>query len=256
MDAAGYESFIRDEKVHFWFVGRRAILTDLLHHRVPRLGDGSIAADLGCGVGGMLETLSHKGSPIGMDIGTDILGMCRDRGFPAVFAGRGHHLPLGSAQVDLVTLFDVLEHIPEERETIDECMRILKPGGWLLLSGPSYQFLYTHQDRQVDHQRRYTVRKLRRRFIDAGFEVVHASYINCFLFPIILPLLLLRKLRELFVKPREDESRLNTEISIPEFLNNLFANIFSAERFVLRWGSLPFGHSLVLLARKPLADES
>lgn len=251
MDAAGYESFIRDEKSHFWFVGRRAIFADLLRHRVPSLGEGAVAADLGCGVGGMLEILGSKGRPVGMEVGLDILQICRSRGFDRVFMGRGHHVPLENDSVDLVALLDVLEHIPEERETLAECMRILRPGGWVLLSGPSYQFLYTHQDKVVDHQRRYTVRGIRRKFREAGFEVTHASYINCFLFPIILPLLLLRKLREFFIVPAEDESRLNTEIQIPGFLNDLCARIFSAERFVLRRGSLPFGHSLVLVARKP-----
>jgi SAM-dependent methyltransferase len=251
MDAAGYESFIRDEEDHFWFIGRRAIFADLLAHCVPPLDTDAFVVDLGCGVGGMLELLSHLGTPVGMDISAGILTLCRDRGFPSVFVGRGHRLPLRSGIIDLVALFDVLEHIPEERETLAECMRILKPGGWLLFSGPSYQFLYTHQDRQVDHQRRYTVRALRHRFSQAGFDVVRSSYINCLLFPVILPLLLARKLREWIVPPGSGESRLNTEIRIPRPLNALCARIFSVERFFLRRASLPFGHSLILLARKP-----
>lgn len=251
MEPAGYESFIRDERDHFWFVGRRAIFEDVLRHRVPPLGPEARVADLGCGVGGMLEILARHGAPIGMDVGTDILGLCRERGFSTVFVGRGHRLPLSSASLDLVTLFDVLEHVREERETLDECMRVLKPGGWLMLSGPSYQFLYTHQDKVVDHQRRYTLPELRRKLGEAGFAIVSASYINFLLFPAILPLLLARKLRERIAPPREGESRLNTEIRIPGSLNRLCARIFSSERLLLRRASFPFGHSLIVLARKP-----
>lgn len=251
MDAAGYESFIRDEGRHFWFIGRRAIFEDVLRFRVPALGKDAITADLGCGVGGMLDVLGRHGRAVGMEVSSDLLALCRRRGFSAVLVGRGDAVPLASGCFDLVAMFDVLEHIPQEAEALSECLRILRPGGWLMLSGPSYQFLYAHQDKVVQHQRRYTVTGLRRTVASAGFEVEYASYINCFLFPVILPLILLRKLREWIVTPGGDESRLNTEIRIPERLNRLFARVFAAERLWLRRGSLPFGHSLILLARKP-----
>lgn len=252
MDQAAYETFARNEKDHFWFVGRRAIFFDVIRRRTRgTLSERPIVFDLGCGVGGMLGPMSEFGRVIGMDIDPGSLAYCRDRGFPNVFNGRGHRLPVQSDSVDLIGAFDVIEHIPEERETIAECFRILKPGGWLFLSGPAYQFLYTHQDKMVHHQRRYTVGDLKRKFRAAGFTVEKASYINFFLFPLIFLALMVKKVRERWSPPEDGETRFNTDVKMPGGLNALFRGLFSSERFFLRFLSFPFGHSLIVMVRKP-----
>ena len=254
MDAAAYQSFADNERDHFWFVGRRAIFFDMIRRHVANRPD-AVVFDLGCGVGGMLGPMSEFGEVVGMDIDRGSLRFCRDRGLRRVFDGRGHRLPLATGSVGLLGAFDVLEHIKEESETLRECYRLLEPGGWMFLSGPAYQFLYTHQDKMVNHERRYTVRELRRKFREAGFEVVRASYINLFLFPLIFAVLMLKKMQEKLRPPTNDQTRFNTDIDMPSWLNRLFAWLFSSERFLLRFMSFPLGHSLIVLARKPLDAE-
>jgi SAM-dependent methyltransferase len=252
LDTKAYETFARNEKNHFWFRGRRAVFFDLIRrHIAPNLPEKPTCFDLGCGVGGMLESMSEFGRGVGMDIDPDSLAFCKERGFGQVFEGRGHRLPLQSDSIDMIGAFDVLEHIPEEAETIAECYRILKPGGFLFLSGPAYQFLYTHQDKMVHHERRYTTSGLKQKFSDAGFEIVRSSYINFLLFPLILPAVLWKKFREAIKPPAEEETRFNTDVYLPGILNSLFSWLFSAERYILRYISVPTGHSLVLVVRKP-----
>ena len=106
----------------------------------------------------------------------------------------------------------------------------------------------------VHHQRRYTVRELERKFEGGGFEIIKASYINFFLFPLIFCALMAKKLREKIQPPSDTETRFNTDVKMPGFLNAAFATLFSAERFVLRRLNAPTGHSLILLARKPAAS--
>jgi SAM-dependent methyltransferase len=252
MDAAAYESFAKNERDHFWFIGRRAIFFDVIRRHTRDLPRDAQIFDMGCGVGGMLGPLSDFGRVAGMDIDRGSLDYCRRRGFHNVFNARGHRLPIKSGTLDLIGAFDVLEHIPEEAETIAECYRLLKPGGRLFLSGPAYQFLYTHQDKMVHHQRRYTVGDLKRKFRRAGFEIEKASYINFFLFPLIFAALMVKKVRERLSPPSAAETRFNTEVPLPGPLNAFFAFVFSSERFILRALSMPFGHSLIVLARKPL----
>ena len=122
----------------------------------------------------------------------------------------------------------------------------------MFLSGPAYQFLYTHQDRMVHHQRRYTVGDLKKKFRGAGFEIVKASYINFFLFPLIFAALMVKKVQEKLNPPSDDETRFNTDVPLPGPINALFAALFAAERFFLRAASFPTGHSLIVMVRKPL----
>ncbi|MEJ7799570.1 MAG: glycosyltransferase [Ilumatobacter sp.] len=65
-------------------------------------------------------------------------------------AGRGFAvgdatcLPLRSHCADVVTLFDVLEHIPDDRAAIREALRLLRPGGSLLLTTPANTWRFPH----------------------------------------------------------------------------------------------------------------
>ncbi|MCA9320317.1 MAG: class I SAM-dependent methyltransferase [Planctomycetes bacterium] len=252
MDAAAYETFARNERDHFWFVGRRAIFFDLLQRLAAKsLPEHSRVLDLGCGVGGMLQPLSKYGAVVGMDLDRGSVGFCRQRGFPDVLRAKGNHLPFADESFGLVGAFDVIEHIPEDTETMAECHRVLAPGGFLIVSGPAYQCLFTHQDRMVHHQRRYTVSELKQKLAQAGFEIEKASYINLFLFPLILPVIMMKKIREKIRPPSDQETRFNTDLKFPKIVNRIFAWLFSAERHLLRFMSFPTGHSLVVLARKP-----
>jgi SAM-dependent methyltransferase len=251
VDRSAYESFIKNERDHFWWIGRRAIFFDVLRRRVGPLGDDARVLDLGCGVGGMLEPLAEFGRVAGTDTDRASLRLCRERGFTRVLEAVGPALPFADGSVGLVTAFDVLEHIEAEAETLAECLRVLEPGGALFLSGPSYQILYTHQDAAVEHKRRYTVPGLERKLVAAGFEIEFASYVNCLLFPAILPVVLGKKLSEAISPPDPSDSRLNSEIALPRLANRLFARVFSFERHLLRRARLPFGHSLIAMARKP-----
>ncbi len=215
------------------------------------LGRGAQVLDLGCGVGGMLGPLGEWGRTIGMDVDRGALSWCRGREYHRVFESRGHRLPLADESVRMLGAFDVLEHIPEEMEALAECYRVLEPGGWFFLSGPAYQFLYTHQDRMVHHQRRYTVGDLKKKLRSTGFEVVKASYINFFLFPLTFTAVMLKKVREKISPPKDDETRFNTAVPMPGLLNRMFGGIFASERFILRVVNAPVGHSLIVLARKP-----
>lgn len=255
MDSAAYETFARNERDHFWFRGRRAIFFDVIRRHVGTPPEDAVVFDLGCGVGGMLGPLSEYGRTVGMDIDRGSLVFCRERGFTNTFEAKGHRLPLADESVWLLGAFDVLEHVPEEREALAECYRVLRPGGWMFLSGPAYQFLYTHQDRMVHHERRYTVGELKRKFREAGFQIVKSSYINFFLFPLIFAALMVKKVKEKLNPPSDDETRFNTDVPLPRPINALFAGLFSAERFVLRGASFPTGHSLIVLVRKPGEEE-
>ncbi|MES0873765.1 class I SAM-dependent methyltransferase [Sinimarinibacterium thermocellulolyticum] len=85
---------------------------------------------------------------------------------PCVFADAAR-LPFASSSVDVVTLFEVVEHLRFPREALSEAGRVLRPGGCLLLTIP---FLYPIHDAPHDYQR-YTAHGLRRDLEACGFLV-------------------------------------------------------------------------------------
>jgi len=245
MDARVYEQFANLQENHFWFIGRRNIFFDLLEREVGA-GGGRKVLEIGCGAGGMLSPLRRFGTVYGVDIATDYVRACQERRLARMVVGSGDALPFADGTFDIVALFDVIEHIPDERATLAEVRRVLKPGGTAFFSVPAYQFLYSQNDRVVHHQRRYTATHLCRRLNDAGLRVKKVSYFNTMLFPLIAAAVVTLKLKDRWFGLPPGETNLDHEFRGP--LNSLLAWLMSSERFLLRHMSFPFGHSLLAMA--------
>ena len=254
MEDAVYQEFLELEADHWWFQGRRAIFISLLDRFMGRDPNGRrLLMDVGCGVGGMLAPMAEYGRVIGTDVTWQGLEHCARRGFPRLLASHGTHGPLRDDSLDCVTAFDALEHIEDDVGAMREIFRMLKPGGVLIASCPAYQFLFAQQDRVTHHFRRYTRGGMTGKARSVGFEIAKASYINFFLFPAILPAVLGLKLLQAVTRPDDAAAGSNVGIGIPTWLNDVLSAIFRSEARLLRWISAPAGHSLVMVARKPLA---
>jgi SAM-dependent methyltransferase len=99
--------------------------------------DGAHALDLGCGVGMYTERMAADGATaIGLEIEWSRAVEARERGLDIV-AAVGERLPVGDESLDVVLLHEVLEHVADDRETIKEAMRALRPGGRVLIFVPN-----------------------------------------------------------------------------------------------------------------------
>ena len=78
--------------------------------------------------------------------------------------------PFGK-QFDLIGMFDVLEHIPEERETLLSLRELLAHGGFLVLTVPVHQYLWSYFDEAAQHCRRYAAKEIQEKLVQAGFQV-------------------------------------------------------------------------------------
>jgi 2-polyprenyl-3-methyl-5-hydroxy-6-metoxy-1,4-benzoquinol methylase len=247
MEETANRQFVELERTHFWFVGRRRIFFTLLDRELAGRHDLHVL-DVGCGAGGMLDPLARYGRVTGVDMQPELVEFCHRRGFPDVVVGSAYELPAPSGTVDLVTLFDTIEHVPDDRRALRETARVLAPGGLVFISTPAYEFLFANNDRIAHHERRYTVRALRRKLLDAGLEPVQLTYFNTWLFPAILPAVLAGKLAERW---RDPGDRTNLSAPIPAPVNRTLAAVMGSERRVLLRRSFPFGHSIIAIARRP-----
>jgi SAM-dependent methyltransferase len=235
-----YAEYFELEDRHWWFVGRRLILLSLLdRHLAP--GRGLQLLDFGCGTGTMAQHLARYGAVEAIDADRDAVAFCRQRGLTRVTHLSGATVPFDDERFDVVTAFDVLEHIEDDAATLMELRRVLRPKGTLLLAVPAFPFLWGPQDEISHHYRRYVRADLRRRLHDAGFRVLRASYFNTFLFPAIAAIRVGRR-----ALPAAPDLRSDFGIG-PRRVNAAMARVFAAEAPLIERIDLPFGVSLLAL---------
>lgn len=81
-------------------------------------------------------------------------------------------LPFADCSFSHVIASEVLEHIPDDRCALAEISRVLKPDGALIVTIPHRQFYFAHDDRYVEHYRRYELKDLTALLKEAGMETV------------------------------------------------------------------------------------
>jgi len=248
VEEEGYRQFATLEEEHWWFRARRRLFLHLLDGLIPHHTRWRVL-DVGCGAGNLLQRLDRYGLAVGLEPSAVLAPLARERTGLPVLRGSGLQLPLADASIDLACLFDTLEHIPKEAQALDEVRRVLRPGGLVFVSVPAYEFLWTNNDRVAHHCRRYTRSHLRRSLEAAKLEPVRLSYFNTFLFPGIVMVLLLQKLRERWIGPPRPDAT-NLTLAVPRPLAELLYRILAWERFWLARRDFPTGHSLLAVARR------
>jgi len=230
------------EQAHWWYTGRRKILAGFVEEICRQVNDRRPRIlDVGCGTGANLLMLSQYGEAEGVDISEDALSFCRERGLDKVRLAAGEQLPYEDGTFDLVTAFDVVEHMDDDLAGLREMRRVLRPGGRALLFVPTFMFLWGLQDDVSNHRRRYRLPELRRVLEQAGFEIERTTYANITFF---LPILLVRKLMRLTGVKTETENTINVSA-----LNGVLGRVLGAESWLLKFMNLPFGVSGLCVAR-------
>lgn len=232
------------EDSHWWFVGRRAILESFLKGIIqnlkPNIQNPKIL-DVGCGTGANLEMLAQFGAAEGVDVSDDALEFCRQKGLK-VQKGLAEEMPFADGSFDVVTALDVVEHLDDDIAGLKEMRRVMTDEGRALIFVPAFMWLWGVQDDISNHRIRYTKRQIVERLQQAGFEVERVTYANITFFAPVLAGRTIMKLTGL--KPASEN---NINISA---LNGLFGRIFSTESIWLKRANIPFGVSIVVVAKK------
>jgi SAM-dependent methyltransferase len=145
-------------------------------------------------------------------------------------------------------MFDVIEHVSDDAEVLAWAYSRLKPGGRLYLTVPAYGWLWSIEDVDAGHYRRYTREALSEKLRENGFEVSFASY---FFAPLVLPIFVLRAIpSRLRIRRVSKQSTRETEHNPPA--EGLLHRLLARERRRLGAGRLmPFGSSVIVAAAKP-----
>jgi SAM-dependent methyltransferase len=245
MKLTEYETMFRVEDTLWWYRGMQAITRALIERTYPR-GAGLKILDAGCGTGAAMSYLADYGAVTGLDFVPLAVRLARRRAHTRLACGSVLELPFASESFDLVTSLDVLPMLDARTRrdvvALTEIARLLKVGGRLLVRVAAYDWLRGAHDRLWDVQHRYGLAEMRAKLEQAGLTVEHSTYANMWLFPIAA----LKRLSEpLF--PEQEQSDIS--LSAGPF-NGVLAAILASEAPLAARRSLPFGLSLILIARK------
>ena len=162
------------------------------------------------------------------------------------FNSRLEDLSLPNESLQAIGIFDVLEHIRDEKMFLEEIRRVLKLGGKLFLTVPAHSWLFSGHDEALGHYRRYNRKSLIKTLSSAGMKVVEIRYVFATL---IIPALALRRIpyklgfkRKANINLQESEGSLR----LPKWFDSILFKVVQLEyKFKFR-----FGLSLFVVCKK------
>ncbi len=251
-----YMELLEAARDHWWVRGMQEIGATLLQP-IDRPID---VLDAGCGTGALLPwaaTLTAPSFPAAVDVSPAAVERCRSAGLAAELeVGSVTDLPYDDGRFDLVLSSDVLQHltIDQASSAASEMARVLRPGGRLLIRTNSAQGRRGVEEQ--DDWRLYTKDSLRNVLEGAGLEVDRLTPVN--MVQGAWASIPRRRVRDAHEHDSlVEEHRAQHGLGIPEPVgerrNRIFLSLLRQEaRYLRKPGrSLPFGHSLYAVARRP-----
>lgn len=252
------------EERHWWFVARRRIVRALIDqtlHGQPtgdrrpsprpdpnRLSAGSadnandrqqcettrasrpLVIDVGCGTGANIASLSDGYRCVGIDTSAEAIELARQR-FAAVEFIHGfapHDLGGHMADAQMITMMDVLEHVPDDFALLSSLLSATRPGTYVLLTVPADLSLWSEHDESFGHYRRYDRARFERIWAGLPVTPMLVSHYNARLFPLI------KAVRSWNRRRGRSGGVHGTDFNIPAApVNRSFETIFAGERRIL-----------------------
>ncbi|MFQ1700812.1 class I SAM-dependent methyltransferase [Loktanella agnita] len=240
MDRDVYLRMAELEQSHWWFRARRVIIARVIE-RLVQPKPGASLLEAGCGSGGNLDTLQKFGHVDAFEFDDQARAMAAERsGLEIPHGALPDALPFEGKSYDVIGIFDVLEHVEADGDSLMALKGRLAKGGALVVTVPAFPALWSRHDETHHHFRRYTRASMKKVAEAAGMQVEHAFYFNSLLFPLAIAT---RAAKSVLRSDTPDDA-----LPAP-WLNAVLCRVFAAERYCVGRFSLPFGLSLCVVLR-------
>ncbi|MBP5855627.1 class I SAM-dependent methyltransferase [Marivibrio halodurans] len=246
MDRETYAAEAALEERHWWFVGRRRLFA----REIGRAGVSRDARvlDVGTSTGTNLRLMRDMGfsDVTGLDMSEEAIRFCRDKGLGEVRQGDICQMPFKDGHFDLVLATDIVEHVDDDARALSEIFRVVRPGGYVLMTVPAFQSLWGAQDILSHHKRRYRKKGFESLVAVSRLRVRRSYYFNFLLF---LPIFLVRRIISMLKIPQKSENRFNAPV-----INEILLFLFTLDCLTAPFIRIPFGVSVLVLAQRPESE--
>jgi SAM-dependent methyltransferase len=199
---------------------------------VRRYHDGGRVLDLGCAYGFFLKEAQRHFEVSGIELAEDAAEACRQAGLHVLSGVADEANMARIGEVDVITMFDVIEHLPHPRETLALCYRYLKPGGIIVITTGDFASLAARWAgtkwrlmTPPQHLWFFTEESVRRMAAPLGLAMEHFDH-PAKVVPLSLIMFQLRRM----IRLRGPGVAVASRVGIP-------VNLFDAMRVVLRKGN-------------------
>jgi len=238
-----YQNMAALDRRHWFFVGMKRIQMSILESYYKDARNLKIL-DAGSGTCWLTQALAKYGEVTALDISEEALRVCRERGIQNLVQSDVAAMPFEDVSFDLIVCSEVLYHqyIVDDTAVMKEFLRVLKPGGRVLVKVPAHEYLRSAHDTINLTRHRYEPQELRQLFTRNGFAIEKVTYANFFLYPFVY---LVRR----FSRVSDAQSDIQETGSL---LNWFLLNVLSLEAWLIGKCSiaLPEGSSLIGVGRK------
>lgn len=243
---SGHTTFAAVEQTSYWFNHRNVVIASV----VARFPPSGMIVDVGGGNGYVSLGLQRAGfNSVVVEPGAQGARCASERGLPVIKAPF-ETLDIPRGTMPAAGLFDVLEHIEDAAGALRGLHEGIRPGGMLYLTVPAFGWLWSSEDVQAGHYRRYTLASLTQSVRSAGFDIEYATYFFSMLVPPVLAL------RTVPTKLGLTRSNMPTDTAndhrLPAGLIGVGiskAMAWEADR-ISRGKTIAFGSSCLLVARR------
>ncbi len=242
----GNDFLFQMEDASFWFKHRN----NCISHLVSLHAKKNVFYDIGGGNGSVAKAVQDAGvTTVLIEPGERGCLNAKQRGVKNIICATFQEALKKEQPVASIGLFDVLEHIEDDSSFLAEISKKLDTGETLVLTVPAYKILWSVEDDQVGHYRRYRLSSLCRLLESQGFEIIQRTYLFSIL---VLPIFLFRAIPSKFGSNRKynDPVLIQKEHGAKSTPPIMTAYLNWESRMIKKGFKMPFGSSCLVVAKK------
>lgn len=244
----GNEDFFKIEENSFWFKHRN----ECIYEAFKKFATSNLFFDIGGGNGFVAKYLENQTiETVLVEPGLSGCLNAKKRDLKNIVCATLQDAKFNKNSLPNVGLFDVVEHIEDDLEFMKMIYEYSQDQGLVFITVPAYNFLWSNEDKDAGHYRRYTIKTISDCLQNAGFKIEYKTYLFS---PLPLPIFLSRSLPSKlgFNKKSDDVNKHKNEHTASQGFTQSIMNWFLDKEVskIKKEKKTIFGSSVFIVAKK------